>query len=93
MSKSREQLLPDIRKALDDVYLFIVKADQSRQRKPGAPTAADIEAYCKDQQRKIDLLMEEAKTLREAGDNKVLWTDIDGNSSTDAAWLKRKVGF
>ena len=82
-SKSREQLLPDLLKALDEVSLFIARADASRQRKPTAPSVECIEAYCAKQQRKIDLLMEEAKIMRESGgdDTKVRWTDIDGNDN------------
>ena len=94
-SKSREALLPDILKALDEVSVFISKADASRQRKPEAPSADCIEAYCANQQRKVDLLLAEAKKLREAeaeGIEKegpvVRWTDIDGHDNNDAVWLK-----
>lgn len=92
-SASREKLLPDILNALNDVSVFIAKADASRMRKPEAPSAECIEQYCARQQKKIDLLQAEAKLLREAdaaagGSSKVRWTDIDGNEATDAAWLK-----
>ena len=88
-SKSREQLLPDLRKALDDVAVFISEADASRMRKPEAPTAASIEAYCAVLQKKVDLLMAEAKLMQETGDpSKVKWSDIDGNLYNDAVWLK-----
>ena len=89
-SKSREQLLPDILKALDDVSRFIARADASRQRKPEAPSAECIEAYCAKQQKKIDLLLAEAKLMREKAPEgkKVRWTDIDGNLHNDAEWLK-----
>ena len=69
--------------------------DASRQRKPEAPSADCIEAYCANQQRKVDLLLAEAKKLREAeaaGIEKegpvVRWTDIDGHDNNDAVWLK-----
>ena len=97
-SAARERLLPDILNAMDEVSLFIARADASRQRKPAAPSADCIEAYCAKQQRKLDLLMAEAKLLREAeaaglspaeAGGKVRWTDIDGNSYNDAAWLKQ----
>ena len=88
-SKSREQLLPDLLKALDDVALFVSKADRSRMRKPEAPTALCIEAYCAVQQKKVDLLLAEAQLMRETGGtSKVKWTDIDGNLYNDATWLK-----
>merc|ERR1719291_1143148 len=87
-SKSRELLLPDIRKALDEVSLFVARADASRMRKPAAPTADCIEAYCAAQQRKLDLLMAEAKALRECDpeegcETRVKWTDINGNDYDD----------
>ena len=95
-SKSRESLLPDLRKALSEVSLFIAKADASRQRKPLSPSADCIEQYCAYQQRKLDLLMAEAKILRDCEEaegcdpeRKVRWSDIDGNDFNDAAWLKR----
>lgn len=105
MSKSateaREALLPDIVNALNDVSMFMAKtvteADKSRQGKPRAPSAECIEKYCKAQQNKIDLLLAEAKLMKEAEaagtkpqakGQKVRWTDIDGNTATDAAWLK-----
>ena len=58
-----------------------------------AGSAECIEAYCARQQKKIDLLLAEAKTMREAeaaggSSKKVRWTDIDGNDANDAAWLK-----
>ena len=93
-SKSREQLLPDIFKALDEVALFIAKADASRQRRAAAPSADDIDAYVAHVQRKIDLLKAEADVLREAekagvkSDAKVRWTDIDGNDYNDGVWLQ-----
>jgi len=121
-TRSRDEQLPDIRQALDEVSLFISKA--SHQRKPLAPSAACIERYCRHcfynyarphhhrhpyhscwwgdskgspiyQQWKIDLLLAEAKALREcealpqsALDEvcEVRWTDIDGNDAADAAW-------
>ena len=78
---------------------YIAKMGNS---KPRPPTANDIEAYCTDQQQRIDLLLAEAATLRaceqeqecaveEAG-AKVQWTDIDGNTATDAAWLTKRIG-
>ena len=88
-SRSREQLLPDLCKALDEVALFVSKADRSRMRKPEAPTSESIEAYCAVQQMKIDLLLAEAELMRETGGpSKVKWTDIDGNLYNDAVWLK-----
>ena len=52
-SRTREQLLPDLRAALDEVSLFIYKADRSRMRKPEAPSAECIEAFCAVQQKKV----------------------------------------
>ena len=100
-SASRERLLPDLLKALDDVSSFIAKADASRQRKAEAPSAECIETYVAMLESKIELLSAEAKVLREAeakggevGETKVRWTDIDGNLHNDAVWLKKKtVGF
>uniref|UniRef100_A0A7S2N4V9 Uncharacterized protein n=1 Tax=Haptolina brevifila TaxID=156173 RepID=A0A7S2N4V9_9EUKA len=99
-SSSREKLLPDILKAMDEVAVFISKADASRQRKPEVPDADHIEAYVAMLQTKIDLLSAEAKVLREAeakgepGQSKVRWTDIDGNLHNDAVWLKQpRIGF
>ena len=56
-SKSREQLLPDLLNALDEVALFVSKADRSRMRKPEAPTIECIEAYCAVQQKKVSVLV------------------------------------
>lgn len=56
-SKSREQLLPDLLNALDEVALFVSKADRSRMRKPEAPTIECIEAYCAVQQKKVRALV------------------------------------
>ena len=56
-SKSREQLLPDLLNALDEVALFVSKADRSRMRKPEAPTTECIEAYCAVQQKKVSVLV------------------------------------
>ena len=83
-SAAREQLLPDIQKAVDAVSRFIARADASRQRKAAAPTADDIERYCSEMERRIGLLRAEAEILKDAqseGDQKVKWTDIDGNFS------------
>ena len=52
-SRTREQLLPDLLAALDEVALFIYKADRSRMRKPEAPSAECIEAFCAVQQKKV----------------------------------------
>ena len=100
-SKAREALLPDIVKALSDVSMFIAQtaeeADASRQRKPVAPSVECVEEYCAAERKKTDLLMAEAALMRvaekagtkpKAKDQKVRWTDIDGNTATDAAWLK-----
>ena len=87
-SRSREKLVPDLLQALNDVSLFIARVDASRMRKPTAPTADNIEAYCSVQQRKIDLLLAEVKLMRETGEGgKVKWSDIDGNLYNDAVWL------
>jgi len=56
-SKSREQLLPDLLNALDEVALFVSKADRSRMRKPEAPTIECIEAYCAVQQKKVRVIV------------------------------------
>eukprot|EP00966_Prymnesium_polylepis_P251960 5825130-Prymnesium_polylepis.1 len=54
-------------RALDEVSLFVAKADASRQRKPVAPTVAHIEAYCAAEQRKIELLLEEVEAMKADG--------------------------
>ena len=64
-SKAREKLLPELFQALDDVALFVAKAYASRMRKPSAPTAESIEAYCAVQQQKVDLLLAEAKIMQD----------------------------
>ena len=84
-AQAREE---DVRKLVSSVTTFISKVSG---QEAAPPTASDIEAYCEDQKRKIGLLMEEAAKLRACEDemgSKVKWTDIDGNSATDAAWLK-----
>lgn len=100
VTQTREQLLPDIVNALSDVSRYAARtleeADASRQGKPRAPSVDDITKYCEWQQKKIDLLKaevtlmkaaEDAGTKGKAKDQKVRWTDIDGNVATDAAWL------
>ena len=79
---AREQLLPDIVKGLNAVSKFV----SSGKLEP--PTAEDIEKFCAAEQKKIDLLLEEASLMKAEGGSKVKWTDIDGNKATDAAWLK-----
>jgi hypothetical protein len=87
---AQEEVLEDIGRLISAVSTFVAKADASRMQKPLPPTAADIEAYCADQQRKVALLLEEAEKLKKADSSgtKVRWTDIDGNTATDAPWLK-----
>ena len=95
MKTAAEAREEDVRKLVSSVSSFIAKASG---QKAAPPTASDIEQYCEDQKRKIELLVEEAAKLRACEDemgceidemgSKVKWTDIDGNSATDAAWLK-----
>ena len=92
MTEAREQ---DVRFLISSVSLFVAKLSGA---KPQPPTAADIESYCEHQQTKINILLEEAATLRACEDEmecsveeagtKVKWTDIDGNAATDAAWVE-----
>ena len=95
-SEARERDVKAIIAGLNSVSTFIAT---TMGAKPLAPTAKDIESYCADQQRKINLLLAEAAKLRACEDEmeecsteeagtKVRWTDLDGNAATDAAWLK-----
>ena len=69
--QAREQLVPDLMKALDKVSKFISRVDDTE---PLPPTAECIETYCKGQQAKIDLLLVEAEAMKAAGGGKVRWT-------------------
>ena len=56
--------LPDLRAALDEVSLFIYRADRSRMRKPEAPSAECIEAFCAVQQKKVRRIARDRAVVR-----------------------------
>lgn len=69
-SRTREQLLPDLLAALDEVALFISKADRSRMRKPEAPSAECIEAFCAVQQKKVGSIARDRAVVSGVADAK-----------------------
>lgn len=63
-SRTLKQLLPDLLAALDEVALFISKADRSRMRKPEAPSTECIEAFCAIQQKKVRRIARDRAVVR-----------------------------